>query len=425
MNPPPVTLDDFANTFNCKNPNYQAAIRIFFTNFYQDNIDINMIDDSGMTLLHHLAAKNNLSRDLGSIAYDLLRHGADVNVLDNSGRAPLHLAALNGHFRLVELLIHFKADLSIKDHNSDTPLHLSAKAGGARNPQIHSCPGHFATLATLLIASYNQNPSILQTRNNRKKLFNDLFTETIQILIFNRFNALKKIKTSRIERNQVDSIIRSSKNVDTLCALIVLNDHASVIKRFEADIITMTKLLHVPLLYISPQILKLLKIPSVPDCKSVLSRFFNFYSSPASFKALPKFNSDYFIEINNGFSIFNHMCSVYDSKIIEKAIINWGEAAILQLRPNLICSNVESLYRFHPELAQKYLPYMTFTLKDSEKLLENCPICKNTSNSNGDKWIKLRCKHQFHEDCLSEWLPHQNTCPMCRRALHFTIKLEK
>ena len=413
MNPLPLTLETILSTFNNTNLNLSEKMRIFFNDFYQENIDINMTDELGMTLLHHIVSKNKMCHELETIVYDLLRHKANVNILNNHGRTLLHLAALNGHFRLIELLIHFKADLSIKDHNGDTPLHLSSKA-----KKFDHLSGHLASLATLLTASYNQNPTILDIKNNQKKRFNELFSKTIQVQIFNRFNSLKKIKISRIDKNQVVAIIKSEKNIDTLRALIVLNERVNTIKAF-AENLVLFKPPHpseFPLLYISPQIIKLFKLSYVMDFKSETNRFMNFYLT-----SVPK---DYFKENTNGFSVFNYICSVYDSKKIEEMIKQWGDSVLLQSHQNLICSNMESLRRFHPELARKYLPYTNFTLKDLEKFQDNCPICKNIINNIGDKWIRLKCSHQFHEGCLFEWLPHQNTCPMCRRTLNIPLKIE-
>lgn len=421
MNPP--TLNDYLCTLNNENQNYQAAMRTFFTNLYQDNIDINITDSSGMTLLHHLASKKEMCHELEIIFYDILRHKADVNLLDNNGWTPLHLAVMNDRFRLVELLIHFKADLSIKDNNGDTPLHLSSKAGagGVKKDPSDNRPGHLTTLATLLTASYNQNPSIIEIRNNQKKRFNDLFSKTIQVQIFNRFKALKNIKTSRIESDQVDSILRSNnKNIDTLCALISLNDHLDTIKRFEKDMLRSLNLFSIPLLFISHPIIKLLKLHSELDSKSATNRFLHFYSHSKSLKL----DSDLFVESTNSFSIFNRMCSLYDSKEMDETIKNSSQASLIYHHPNLICSNAESLITFHPELAEKYLPYVTFKVRDIEKFQETCPICKYNVNIIGDKWIKLKCRHQFHEDCLFQWLSLQKTCPMCRRALHFLHKID-
>jgi hypothetical protein len=45
-----------------------------------------------------------------------------------------------------------------------------------------------------------------------------------------------------------------------------------------------------------------------------------------------------------------------------------------------------------------------------------CSICL-TKYSNGEKGIRLRCQHFYHEACLKTWLGYKNTCPNCRDIL--------
>lgn len=45
-----------------------------------------------------------------------------------------------------------------------------------------------------------------------------------------------------------------------------------------------------------------------------------------------------------------------------------------------------------------------------------CSICLEEGYSND--WIQLdACHHWFHSECLSQWLPHSPTCPVCRRVV--------
>ena len=89
MNP---SFDEILNGFKKSNPeSYDVKVKLFFSKLYRDEVDVNIVDDSGMTILHHLAEGNFEFQ-----AYELLRHKANVNLVDDKGRTPLHLAASNG-----------------------------------------------------------------------------------------------------------------------------------------------------------------------------------------------------------------------------------------------------------------------------------------------------------------------------------------
>lgn len=47
------------------------------------------------------------------------------------------------------------------------------------------------------------------------------------------------------------------------------------------------------------------------------------------------------------------------------------------------------------------------THKDST---DSCPICYEEIGYG----IQLRCKHVYHNDCISKWFNTNTTCPMCR-----------
>jgi len=43
-----------------------------------------------------------------------------------------------------------------------------------------------------------------------------------------------------------------------------------------------------------------------------------------------------------------------------------------------------------------------------------CPICKDDSVEN---IVELRCKHVYHEECLTRWLAKNPTCPACNKKV--------
>ncbi len=43
---------------------------------------------------------------------------------------------------------------------------------------------------------------------------------------------------------------------------------------------------------------------------------------------------------------------------------------------------------------------------------EDCSICLTTINNKQKH--QLKCTHQFHTNCINEWLKNSNSCPICR-----------
>ncbi|TRY72584.1 hypothetical protein TCAL_17157 [Tigriopus californicus] len=45
----------------------------------------------------------------------------------------------------------------------------------------------------------------------------------------------------------------------------------------------------------------------------------------------------------------------------------------------------------------------------------NCSICFDPLSSGKHKLTMLDCYHEFHTDCLNQWLKKSRTCPICRK----------
>lgn len=51
----------------------------------------------------------------------------------------------------------------------------------------------------------------------------------------------------------------------------------------------------------------------------------------------------------------------------------------------------------------------------------NCSICCETINMN-DRIIELKCEHDFHEQCIGNWVKYKQNCPICRKAIPYKFK---
>ncbi|XP_042007600.1 E3 ubiquitin-protein ligase MBR2-like isoform X3 [Salvia splendens] len=50
-----------------------------------------------------------------------------------------------------------------------------------------------------------------------------------------------------------------------------------------------------------------------------------------------------------------------------------------------------------------------------QAVTEPCSICREEYNNEEDLGT-LECGHEFHRDCVKQWLMHKNLCPICKRA---------
>ncbi|KAL4218705.1 E3 ubiquitin-protein ligase rnf38 [Mactra antiquata] len=60
------------------------------------------------------------------------------------------------------------------------------------------------------------------------------------------------------------------------------------------------------------------------------------------------------------------------------------------------------------------LPCRTYRKKAGSTENESCSICISDYKTADNVQI-LPCKHEFHKDCLSEWLKRNGSCPVCRQ----------
>ncbi|XBI21640.1 hypothetical protein VPH35_062741 [Triticum aestivum] len=77
------------------------------------------------------------------------------------------------------------------------------------------------------------------------------------------------------------------------------------------------------------------------------------------------------------------------------------------------CFAMEVNWRFiHGELA------LLMACKEWElggsKRADDCPICLDGLELEGQPAVELPCKHPFHSQCISTWFSKETTCPMCR-----------
>ncbi|TXG49942.1 hypothetical protein EZV62_025817 [Acer yangbiense] len=83
----------------------------------------------------------------------------------------------------------------------------------------------------------------------------------------------------------------------------------------------------------------------------------------------------------------------------------------LTFKLTTVVEKVQSLYAALRVLLRKEFHYGSYaTIEQVSAAGDHCAICQEKMHAP----ILLRCKHIFCEDCVSEWLERERTCPLCR-----------
>ncbi|KAF4956366.1 hypothetical protein FGADI_3943 [Fusarium gaditjirri] len=112
------TVKNMANNPESDQHQGLAKLREFIRPDYAYKTNVNATDDSEETALH-VAAKYGLL-DVAELL--ITEFEANVAAQNNEKRQPLHMACLNGHRRVVELLLNNKSDIEARQCHDATPL---------------------------------------------------------------------------------------------------------------------------------------------------------------------------------------------------------------------------------------------------------------------------------------------------------------
>ena len=128
--------------------------------------DINFMDDTGATALHHAA-----SGGYNDIVQLLLSKGASIEAVDEDIDTPLHIAAWNGHTSTVELLLSKGASIEAEDKYKNTPLYNAAHYGHPSTVELLLSKGASIEATN----NYNHTPLHFAAGNG--------YTSTVELLL--------------------------------------------------------------------------------------------------------------------------------------------------------------------------------------------------------------------------------------------------
>ncbi|XP_021723781.1 probable E3 ubiquitin-protein ligase RHG1A [Chenopodium quinoa] len=89
--------------------------------------------------------------------------------------------------------------------------------------------------------------------------------------------------------------------------------------------------------------------------------------------------------------------------------MSYEELLALEERIGSVCTGVTEDMILNRMKQRKYI----HTMSDDQIEAEPCCICQENYND-GEDLGTLDCGHDFHRECVKQWLSHKNLCPICK-----------
>ena len=103
------------------------------------------------------------------------------------------------------------------------------------------------------------------------------------------------------------------------------------------------------------------------------------------------------------------------TNLLDKILVAAQEAFPRQTKDNILTMIME-IKRNHGGLKSLTMNKLIMEMQDmlNSNLDEECSICLESLNDNRKEIIALKCKHEFHFDCIHKYFAIKMECPLCR-----------
>ncbi|CAL9233823.1 unnamed protein product [Arabidopsis halleri] len=142
-------------------------------------------------------------------------------------------------------------------------------------------------------------------------------------------------------------------------------------------------------------------------------------SDPLISLKLPSFKPNYVYQLLHT-QLHDHVMSEQIScKIVEAQQQRSQSFYLPQQQPLFMIVSVKLTQKVYNVVPCNSAPLATDLDQESheEEESKTCAICLENLSRSEDYCQMPNCSHCFHERCVTEWFPHNNSCPLCRKPV--------